>query len=125
MPEKTESCAKMISAMTDLFRDRIRALEALKNKIVAIFRGTAHLDPATIDMWCGDAGEMYYQMVAAGDLLSGNEEAASARLEAAVLRYGQVQSEVRALGDSQEALGRGLDQIFGACLYELRARPPR
>src|SRR5258708_5971062 len=115
----------MIFAMTDLLRDRMRALEALKNKIVAAFRGAVHLDPATIDMWCGDAGEMYYQTVAAGDLLSKDEEAASARLEAAVSRYGQVQSEVRALGEKAEALNQELERIFGACLDELRARLPR
>lgn len=109
-------------AMVDSLRDCNQALETIKDKITAAFRGAHQLDRAAVEMWCGDAGEMYSAMVAVAGLLPEKPEAATAMLEAALSRYLQVRSEVRALGDSQQALGHELDQVFSACLKEVRAR---
>jgi hypothetical protein len=102
----------------------IRLLQELKDQIIAAFKARTELDDATRNIWSGDAKEMYYTVVAADGLLSrlGDADLGRAQLSAASSRFGQVRSELRAIGAVE--LEAKLEKIFHHCHSRLSARVP-
>ena len=114
--------------MPDSRLNPIQALEELKDKIIAAFRGHNNLGQNVIDMWCGDARELYFTVLAARDLLQkdpSDTAGASGLLAAASSHSQRVASELRTLGSSEAGLEEELHQAFRACHDELCAQIPK
>jgi hypothetical protein len=102
------------------------ALENVKNKILATLESASGLEDSTKRVWQGDAKEMFYRALAVHELLVRDPRAARGFLVAAESAFGQVASELRALGENAEPLGhgigRGLQQMSGS-FCGLRCEP--
>ena len=112
-----------IKFLPDTSLNPIQALEELKDRIVAAFRAPGSLGQDVIDVWCGDASEMYSSVLAARDLLlrrdTSHTRAASGLLIAASIHRECVASELRALGAAGAELEQELHRVFRACNDEL------
>jgi hypothetical protein len=93
----------------------IAALENVKNKILAVLESAHGLEDSTKSMWQGDAKEMFYRTLVVMGLLVRDPLAARGLLVAAESAFGQVASELRALGETAQPLLTELEQAFSKC----------
>jgi hypothetical protein len=109
--------------------DPFRVLEALTDRIAAAIAIGA--EPAARESWRGDAKAPYYLLLAARDLLRGQDATREVRalIDRAAGAEGRIASELAALGAAGERLRRELAAALGACrskiLRRLPPAPPR
>jgi len=114
--------------LPDSHPNALEALEVLKDRIIAAFRASSDPEQNAINMWCGDARELYFSVLAARNLLQKDPPdaaGASGLLAAASSHSQQVASELRTLGSTGTELEEKLHEVFRACHDELSAQIPK
>ncbi len=100
-------------------------LERLKDRIITLFT-SSDLDESAKSMWCGDAKELYYQVVNMHMMLAHGLDRQPLRgmLFAAASRCEQVASELRSVGKAGAQLLAELNQTFALCHAVIAAEIP-
>jgi hypothetical protein len=118
-------------------RDAIQKLEDLKDEIIKFWSAQEKFDPSTRNIWGDDVKELYYNTVAAWEMLDGAVkgeikyfETCKGFLEGAKSRWAQCASELRAIDAPaaqalNEALEKGFTQCYDAISSEVKQFAPK
>ncbi|HUX99999.1 MAG TPA: hypothetical protein VMV49_10635 [Candidatus Deferrimicrobium sp.] len=107
-------------------RDLIQDLEDVKDKIITFLTQDAEIDSSTQNIWGTDVKEVYYNIVAAWEMLdaaAGGEikyaESSEGFLATAKSRFAQCSSELKVFGDEGLQLDSELTNTFEKCCTAL------
>jgi hypothetical protein len=99
----------------------LAALQAVRDRVIAAIEVRTDLDAVTRASWCDDAKNLYFTLIAARDLLRGDQlepktiDHIRMLLGVAFSQAGQLGSELQALGDGGRTLEHELKSAVDSC----------
>ena len=111
-------------------RDIIQELENIKDRIIQFFKLNKELDKISKSLWISDSKEMYYNIIAAWEMLRGllegkseNKSSCKGFLERAKSHLGQCLSEIQFFKDADASvLSRETNKVFERCYNALSTK---